>query len=106
MRTARAQIDAEFPAPRSSFETFMAHLFYMLELVGPDHVGIGADWDGGGGVIGMGDVSQLPRITAALVDAGYSDSDIAKIWGENLLRVLADAEAARTSGLSSPVLVQ
>lgn len=106
MRTARAQIDAEFPAPRSSFETFMAHLLYMLELVGPDHVGIGADWDGGGGVIGMDDVSQLPRITAALVDAGYSDSDIAKIWGENLLRVLADAEAARTSGLSSPVLVQ
>ena len=78
----------------------------MLELVGPDHVGIGADWDGGGGVIGMDDVSQLPRITVALVEAGYSEGDIAKIWGGNLLRVLGDVEAARTSDLSSPNLVQ
>ncbi len=106
MRAARAQLDAEYPAPRSSFETFMAHLLYMLELVGPDHVGIGSDWDGGGGVIGMDDVSQLPRITVALVEAGYSEGDIAKIWGGNLLRVLGDVEAARTSDLSSPNLVQ
>lgn len=77
-----------------SFDRFMESLLYVLKLVGPDHVGIGMDWDGGGGVIGMEDVSGLPRITAALKAAGYSDADIAKIWSGNLLRVLGEAQAA------------
>jgi membrane dipeptidase len=49
-RAARDEMDRNFPPPRSTFEKFMEHLLYTLELVGPDHVGIGADWDGGGGV--------------------------------------------------------
>lgn len=63
-------------------------------MVGPEHVGIGADWDGGGGVTGLEDVSQLPRITQRLVDAGYSEQDLANIWGGNLLRVLDQAQRA------------
>ena len=63
---------------------------------------MGGDWDGGGGVDGMKDVVDLPKVTAALVDAGYSQQDIANIWGGNLMRVLREVEAARTSSLTSP----
>lgn len=101
-RAAMREIGREFPPPRSTFDKFLEHLFYMLELVGPDHVGIGADWDGGGGVDGMKDITYLPRITEALLDAGYSEADIRKIWGGNMLRLMDEAEAARTATLTSP----
>lgn len=89
---ARRAIDARWPAPQADFEDFMRHLLHALALVGPDHVGIGADWDGGGGVEGMEDVSDLPKITERLLAAGYSEDDIAKIWGGNVLRLLRAAE--------------
>ena len=101
-REARLKIFQEFPPPRSSFDKFLEHLFYTLELVGPDHVGIGADWDGGGGVDGMEDVAAVPRITAALVEAGYSEADIANIWSGNLLRLMREVEAAKSATLKSP----
>ncbi|WP_321489636.1 dipeptidase [uncultured Hyphomonas sp.] len=88
-------ISAEFPPPRSTFEKFMEHMLRALELVGPDHVGVGADWDGGGGVTGMEDVSYLPKITERLLAEGYTEEDLAKIWGGNLLRVMRQAEAAK-----------
>lgn len=101
-RAAFEEMNKQFPAPRSTFEKFMEHLLYTLELVGPDHVGVGADWDGGGGVDGMKDIVDLPKITTALVEAGYSEEDIAKIWSGNLLRLMSQVEAARSSDLSSP----
>ncbi len=91
--TARRRIDKQFPEPRATFDDFMAHVLYALKLLGPDHVGIGADWDGGGGVVGMGDVAAFPKITARLLEAGYTEKDIAKIWGGNVLRLLEAAEA-------------
>lgn len=91
----RQEIDRLYPdTDRPTFDDFMAHMLHALAVVGPDHVGIGLDWDGGGGVAGMEDVSALPKITAALLKVGYSESDIAKIWSGNVLRVLAAAEAA------------
>lgn len=101
-RNARRELDKQFPPPRSTFDKFMEHLLYTLELVGPDHVGIGADWDGGGGVDGMKDVTYLPKITEALLEAGYSEEDLAKIWGGNQLRLMRAVEAARTSTITSP----
>ena len=80
----------------------MEHLLYALDKVGPDHVGMGADWDGGGGVDGMSDITFLPKVTAALLEAGYSEADIQKIWSGNMLRLLREAEEARTSELESP----
>lgn len=91
-RRARQAITRKYPLERATFEDFMAHLLHALKLLGPDHVGIGADWDGGGGTIGLDDVSALPRITQRLLDEGYSAADIEKIWSGNLLRVLAAAE--------------
>ena len=88
------EVDRKYQHPRADFEVFMKHLLHILQVVGPEHVGIGADWDGGGGVTGLEDVSQLPRITQRLVDAGYSEQDLANIWGGNLLRVLDQAQTA------------
>jgi membrane dipeptidase len=91
----RHEIDRLYPdTDRPSFEDVMAHLLHALSVVGPEHVGIGLDWDGGGGVSGMEDVSAIPKITAALLKAGYTDKDLANIWSGNALRVLAAAEAA------------
>lgn len=92
----RQEIDRLYPdTDRPSFDDFMKHMLHALEVVGPDHVGIGADWDGGGGVVGMEDVVDLPKITAALIKAGYSEADVQKIWSGNVLRVLAAAEAGK-----------
>ena len=91
--TERHAVEAQYPLPRATIEDVMAHLLHALKLVGPDHVGIGLDLDGGGGVTGMEDVAELPEITKRLVAAGYSESDLAKIWGGNALRVLREAEA-------------
>ncbi|CCW19434.1 Dipeptidase [Sphingobium indicum BiD32] len=92
----RQEIDRLHPdTDRATFDDFMAHMLHALKVVGPDHVGIGADWDGGGGVVGMEDVLDLPRITDALLKAGYSEADVAKIWSGNVLRVLAAAEAGK-----------
>ena len=99
---ARQELNAEFPAPRSTYEKFMEHTFHVLNLIGPDHVGVSGDWDGGGGVDGMSDVSMLQKITRDLLAAGYSEEDVTKIWGGNMMRLMRQAEAARTSELVSP----
>lgn len=88
----RRAVDAEFPQARADFEDFMEQLLYALELLGPDHVGIGADWDGGGGVIGMEDATDFPKITERLLAAGYTEADLEKIWGGNVLRLLQAAQ--------------
>ncbi|MDB5697241.1 MAG: peptidase [Alphaproteobacteria bacterium] len=88
-----AALDAKRPYGSATFDMFMKSLLHAIKVMGVDHVGIGADWDGGGGVIGMEDVTALPKITARLRQAGYGESDIAKIWGGNALRVLGQAQA-------------
>ncbi|WP_324745659.1 dipeptidase [Pseudomonas veronii] len=90
----RDTLNQRFAQPKASLDVFMKHLLHLLDVAGPDHVGIGADWDGGGGVSGLEDVSQLPVITQRLLDAGYSEVQIANIWSGNLLRVLQAAQSA------------
>lgn len=89
----KAAADANNPYKNADFDLFMKSLLHAIAVMGVDHVGIGADWDGGGGVIGMEDIAALPKITARLHAAGYSDADIEKIWSGNVLRVLRAAEA-------------
>ena len=72
----------------ADFEKFMAMLLRGIEVAGVDHVCVGADWDGGGGLNGIEDIAALPKVTARLKAAGYSDADIEKIWSGNVLRVL------------------
>ena len=101
-RERRRELNEALPPPRSTFDKFMEHMLYALALVGPDHVGMGADWDGGGGVDGMSDITFLPKVTEALLAAGYTEDDLAKIWGGNMMRLMRAAEAARTAEVTSP----
>jgi membrane dipeptidase len=89
----RAEIERRFPGVEATFEDFMRHVLHTLKLVGPKHVGFGADWDGGGGVVGMRDVAALPRITERLLREGCTEADLADMWGGNVLRLLRAAEA-------------
>jgi len=86
----------------ATFALFTENLLHALKIAGADHVGIGADWDGGGGVVGMDDVASLPKVTEALLKAGYSRDDIAKVWSGNVLRVLMAAEAEAAKEVAHP----
>lgn len=72
---------------------YVDHIDYLVEKIGIDHVGISSDFDGGGGVEGWRDASESFNVTLELVKRGYSEEEIAKLWGENLLRVLDEVEA-------------
>jgi membrane dipeptidase len=87
------QLKAKHQGPQANFELFMKSLQHAVEVAGVDHVGIGIDWDGGGGVSGLEDATDLPKITAQLLSAGYSRADIEKIMSGNILRVLRQAES-------------
>ncbi|MEY4966332.1 MAG: hypothetical protein RL274_1915 [Pseudomonadota bacterium] len=88
-------LNAQYATPRASIDDFMKHVTHALDLVGPDHVGIGCDWDGGGGVTGMEDVAAIPKITDRLVKLGYTEAQLSAFWGGNVLRVLKAAHEAR-----------
>ncbi|CAN5393968.1 dipeptidase [soil metagenome] len=84
-----------YASERASLSDIADHIDHIVKLVGIDHAGIGSDFDGGGGVNGLEDVSQIENLTAELVRRKYSEADIAKIWGGNLLRVLGQAKVAQ-----------
>jgi len=67
---------------------------HIVDLIGIDHVGIGTDFDGGGGLEDCYDVSEMGNITLELVRRGYSAREIKKIWSGNLTRVLKEVERA------------
>ena len=72
----------------ADFEHYMAMVLRAIEVGGVDHICFGADWDGGGGIAGIEDISALPKVTERLREAGYSEKDIEKMWSGNVLRVL------------------
>jgi membrane dipeptidase len=88
----QAELDRLHPVRKATLDDFFAHFEHILKVVGPEHVGIGLDWDGGGGLADLQDVSELPKITAWLLRKGYSTQQIAAIWGGNLLRVMQQAQ--------------
>lgn len=71
------------------------HLEHAIQIMGIDHVGIGTDFDGDGGVPGMANSSELINFTIELLRRRYSEEDIAKIWGGNWLRVMRQAQEAK-----------
>ena len=77
----------KYPSEKATVQELVDHIDYVVNLIGVDHVGIGTDFDGGGGVEGCDDVSELPNITMELLRRGYSEEDIRKIWGANIMRV-------------------
>ena len=85
-------LDATTPLWTSNFEQYMTALLHVIQVAGVDHVCFGADLDGGGGIAGLEQVTALPRITQRLKAAGYSDTDLEKMWSGNVLRILREAE--------------
>jgi membrane dipeptidase len=82
-----------YPEKLATVSDVVDHIDHMVTVAGIDHVGIGTDFDGGGGVTGCFDVSEMKNITEELIKRGYSDRDIEKIWGGNLIRVMKKVKA-------------
>lgn len=89
-------IDRKYRKRLPSVSDLVDHIDHIVQLIGIDHVGFGSDFDGGGGLSGLKDVSRLPAITAEMVRRGYSEEDLEKFWGGNFLRVFAQVEAMKT----------
>ena len=83
---------AQGKLPRVYWTKIIDHIDHAVKLVGADHVGLGSDFDGADMPYGMEDATHLPQITNALLEKGYSDSDIQKILGGNTLRVMQEVE--------------
>lgn len=83
--------------PRSSVKDFVDHIDYAIGKIGIDHVGIASDFGGGGGVTGWNNVAETMNVTLELIERGYSEQEIDKVWGGNLLRVLEEVEAVAAS---------
>ena len=90
------KITREFVAagrlPKVDYMKIIEHLDHAVKLVGADHVGLGSDFDGANMPYGMEDATMIPKIAEALLQKGYSESDIRKILGENTLRVMSEVE--------------
>jgi membrane dipeptidase len=84
------EIDAKYLS--ASLSDFVDHIDHAVKVAGIEHVGIGTDFDGGGGIAGFNDHSEALNVTIELVRRGYSEEDISKIWGANLLRVWREVE--------------
>ena len=89
-RAEAAKLDERWPGP--TVADFVDHIDHAVELIGIDHVGISSDFDGGGGVEGWDDASETFNVTLELVRRGYTEEEIAKLWGDNLLRVMRENE--------------
>lgn len=80
-------LDEKYPKDLPTVADFVDHIDYVKNLVGIDFVGIGSDFDGGGGIKDCVDVSEFPRITKEMLTRGYTSEEIAKVWGGNFFRV-------------------
>ncbi|NLF41060.1 MAG: membrane dipeptidase, partial [Bacteroidales bacterium] len=92
-RAAWHELDQQYPDTFATVANLVDHIDHIVNLIGIDHVGIGTDFDGGGGLEDCLDASQMIHITVELLRRGYSGPDIEKIWSGNFLRVFRQVEA-------------
>jgi len=86
----RAALDEKWPP--ANVQDFVNHIDHAVKLIGIDHVGISSDFDGGGGLKGWNNAAESPNVTIELVRRGYTEDEIRKLWGGNLLRVWREVE--------------
>jgi membrane dipeptidase len=98
------EVQAMNPEALPTVKNLCDHIDHVKNLVGVDYVGIGSDFDGGGGLRDCADVSQFPNITLELLRRGYTETEIRKIWGGNLLRVFGEVENYAEKVRSRPQL--
>ena len=95
MGMAWDRIEKTYPPPRVTLDDYVRHIEHAAEVMGPDHVGIGFDLDGGGGTFeGLRDVADYPNVTAALLARGWDEARLEKLWGLNSLRLMRAVEVA------------
>lgn len=91
---AKTQIDELYKTQNPvNVSDFVNHIDYLVKKLGIDHVGISSDFDGGGGIYGWQDATETFNVTLELIHRGYNEEDIAKLWGENLLRLMDEVES-------------
>ena len=90
-----AEIDKKWP--KATVKDLVDHVDYAVKQIGVDHVGLASDFNGGGGIGGWNNAGEALNVTLELVSRGYSEPQIAKIWGGNLLRVMERVEAVSTN---------
>ncbi|MEL6254430.1 MAG: dipeptidase [Bacteroidota bacterium] len=93
LRKSFQELNEKYPAPPATVEHVADHIDHIVKVAGIDHVGIGCDFDGGGGIEGVFDASEVMNITIELVKRGYTEEQIEKIWGGNLIRVFKEVQA-------------
>jgi membrane dipeptidase len=92
--------------PRPPFTVLIDHIDHIAKVAGVDHVGLGSDFDGVSGAtpLGMDSAADLPKITQALLDRGYSAEDIRKILGGNVMRIFQEVERVSRQLQAQPAL--
>ncbi len=91
MRKEYDEVQRKYEKP-ATVKDVVDHIDHVVQVIGVDYVGIGTDFDGGGGVDGCRTVTEMKNITIELLRRGYSKADITKIWGGNIMRVLRKVE--------------
>ncbi len=92
LRDEWRSLKEKYPKTLPTVSDCVDHIDYVKNLVGIDYVGIGSDFDGGGGLDGCADVSEFPNITAEMLKRGYTEDEIRKVWGGNFFRVFKAVE--------------
>jgi membrane dipeptidase len=95
MRTEYRTIQKRYDKP-ATVKDVVDHIDHVVQVIGVDYVGIGTDFDGGGGVDGCRSVAEMKNITIEMLRRGYSKKDITKVWGGNVMRVLRKVEEVAT----------
>jgi membrane dipeptidase len=85
-------LQIKYPKDLATVADAVDHIDYVVNIIGVDYVGIGTDFDGGGGLADCKDASQMKNITIELLNRGYTKEEIKKIWGGNFLRVFKEVE--------------
>lgn len=93
LRKSFGELNEKYPNPPATVVHVVDHIDHIVKVAGIDHVGIGCDFDGGGGIEGIFDASEVMNITIELVRRGYTEEQIEKIWGGNLIRVFKEVQA-------------
>lgn len=91
-RKEKKEINKLYPPDLATVVDVVNHIDHIVKVAGIDYVGIGTDFDGGGGVDGCYDVGEMKNITVELLKRGYSENEIEKIWGGNFMRVFHKVE--------------
>lgn len=95
----RETINEKYPGKLATVAELVDHVDHIVELIGIDHVGIGTDFDGGGGLEDCRDISEIGNITLELVRRGYTKEEIEKIWSSNFMRVFRENQKAGNNSL-------